>query len=135
MFGDTLHRGYPKTIVTDNGPEFTGRALDQWAARNGVRLHFIQPGKPTQNAFIESFNGTLRQECLSAEWFSDMMDARFQLREWRHEYNEHRPHSKIGRIPPAVFARGQDTGTDSPTVSTVLGDRRRREEIQKEIAQ
>lgn len=98
-------RGYPDVIMSDNGPEFTGRALDCWASKHGVRLHFIQPGKPTQNAFIESFNGTFRDECLSAEWFQDLADARFKIEKWRQEYNERRPHSSIGRVPPALFAR------------------------------
>lgn len=102
----TSSRGYPKVIVCDNGPEFAGRALDQWAAKHGVRLHFIQPGKPTQNAFIESLNGTFREECLSADWFVDLTDARVKVRRWQREYNERRPHSRIGRVPPAVFARG-----------------------------
>jgi putative transposase len=99
-------RGYPKVIVTDNGPEFTGRAMDRWASQHRIRLHFIQPGKPTQNAFIESLNGTFREECLSADWFTDLVDARIKVRRWQREYNERRPHSKIGRIPPAVFASG-----------------------------
>jgi putative transposase len=99
-------RGYPQIISSDNGPEFTGRAMDQWASRHGVRLHFIQPGKPTQNAFIESLNGTFRAECLSADWFTDLVDARIKVRRWQREYNERRPHSKIGRVPPAVFASG-----------------------------
>ena len=101
-------RGYPQVIVCDNGPEFTGRALDQWASARGVRLHFIQPGKPTQNAFIESLNGTFREECLSADWFLDLLDARTKADGWRVEYNEQRPHSRLGRIPPAVFASGKD---------------------------
>ena len=99
-------RGYPRVIVSDNGPEFTGRAMDQWASQHGVLLHFIQPGKPTQNAFIESLNGTFREECLSANWFTDLVDARVKVRRWQREYNERRPHSKIGRVPPAVFASG-----------------------------
>jgi putative transposase len=106
-------RGYPKVIVSDNKPEFTGRALDQWASRHGVRLHFIQPGKPTQNAFIESLNGTLRTECLSADWFVDLADARHKTQQWRREYNEQRPHSKIGRVPPAVFARNHQVELES----------------------
>ena len=69
-------------IVSDNGPEFTGRALDQWASQHGVRLHFIQPGKSTQNAFIESLNGTFREECLSADWFTDLLDARIKIGRW-----------------------------------------------------
>ncbi len=78
-------RGYPRVIVSDNGPEFTGRALDRWASQRGVRLHFIQPGKPTQNAFIESLNGTFRDECLSADWFADLLDARVKIRRWHRE--------------------------------------------------
>lgn len=108
-----LRRGYPKVIVSDNGPEFTGRDLDCWASRHGVRLHFIQPGKPTQNAFIESLNGTLRVECLSADWFTDLEDARTKVTAWQREYNDCRPHSSVGRIPPAVFAAS--AALQSPT--------------------
>ena len=98
-------RGAPEEIVVDNGPEFRGRELDQWASRNGVRLRFIEPGKPMQNAFIESFNGTFRDECLNADWFVDMQDARTKIECWRCEYNERRPHSSLGRTPPTVFAK------------------------------
>jgi putative transposase len=97
-------RGIPDEIVIDNGPEFRGRELDRWATQNGVRLAFIQPGKPTQNAFIESFNATFRDECLNANWFVDFEDARFKVEQWRREYNELRPHSSIGRMPPTSFA-------------------------------
>ncbi len=106
-------------IVTDNGPEFTGRALDRWASRHGVRLHFIEPGKPMQNGFIESFNGTFRDECLSASWFTDLQAARTLTAQWQREYNEERPHSRIGRIPPAEFARASalqpPTAASGPT--------------------
>ena len=98
-------RGKPEEIVCDNGPEFRSRELDRWASRNGVRLHFIQPGKPTQNAFIESFNRTFRSECLGLNWFIDMEDAKRRIEEWRCEYNERRPHSSLDRMPPSVFAR------------------------------
>ena len=98
-------RGYPDAIVMDNGPEFTGRALDRWAAEHGVQLHFIDPGKPTQNAFVESFNDKFRSECLNTNWFIDLEDARARIEKWRREYNELRPHSSIGRIPPAEFTR------------------------------
>jgi putative transposase len=98
-------RGYPTAIVMDNGPEFTGRALDRWAAEHGVQLHFIDPGKPTQNAFVESFNDKFRSECLNTNWFVDLEDARVRIEKWRREYNELRPHSSIGRIPPAEFTR------------------------------
>lgn len=98
-------RGYPAVIVTDNGPEFRGREMDAWAFRHGIRLHFIDPGKPMQNGFVESFNDKFRYECLNAEWFGGLDDARTRVELWRREYNERRPHRSIGRIPPAVFAR------------------------------
>lgn len=97
-------RGLPKTITTDNGPEFTGKALHLWAQRHGVHLHHIQPGKPTQNAFIESFNGTFRDDCLNQHWFASIAEARLLINHWRKEYNHIRPHSSIGRIPPDSFA-------------------------------
>ena len=97
-------RGKPDELLVDNGPEFRSRELDRWACQNGVRLVFIQPGKPTQNAFIESFNATFRDECLNANWFLDFDDARFKIERWRREYNERRPHSSIGRMPPSAFA-------------------------------
>ena len=97
--------GLPNTIVVDNGPEFTSAAMFAWARRTGVHLHFIDPGKPTQNAYVESFNGKFRDECLNAHWFLDLEDARNEVETWRRDYNEVRPHSSIGRIPPALFAR------------------------------
>ena len=98
-------RGYPTSIVMDNGPEFTGRALDEWAYRNKVRLDFIQPGKPTQNGFAESFNGTVRAECLDMHWFLSLKHARRVLEEYRRDYNERRPHSALNYLTPAEFAR------------------------------
>ena len=98
-------RGYPETIVMDNGPEFTGRALDAWAYKNRVKLDFIQPGKPTQNAFAESFNGTFRYECLNQHWFVNLRDARYAIEAWRHDYNHVRPHSSLGKSVPAEFAQ------------------------------
>jgi putative transposase len=97
-------RGYPAEIVVDNGPEFVSQALDTWAARHGVHLRFIRPGKPVENCFIESFNGTLRRDCLDAHWFEDLSDARRQLEAWRDDYNHHRPHSGLGDLTPAEFA-------------------------------
>lgn len=76
-----------------------------WSQRTGVTLHFIQPGKPTQNAFIESFNGKFRDTCLNQHWFTDLHDARRTIEAWRRHYNEVRPHSSLGYLPPAVFAR------------------------------
>ncbi len=98
-------RGLPEAIVLDNGPEFRGRALTAWSEERGVRLEFIQPGKPVQNAYIESFNGRLRDECLNANWFTSLTDARRKIETWRRDYNELRPHSSLNYLPPAEFAR------------------------------
>ena len=97
-------RGYPQAIRTDQGPEFTGKALDQWAYQHGVDLKLIQAGKPTQNAFIESFNVKLRDECLNEHWFHSLDHARAILRHWRQDYNEHRPHSMLEYITPVEKA-------------------------------
>jgi len=106
-------RGYPAAIRTDQGPEFTGKALDQWAYRHGVEIKLIQPGKPTQNGFIESFNGRFRDECLNEHWFQDLHHARDVIAEWRRDYNERRPHSSLGYLTPSEFAE-QFRATDSP---------------------
>jgi putative transposase len=98
-------RGAPDRIVIDNGPEFTSAALDQWASRHGVELVFIRPGKPIENAFVESFNGKMRDECLSMHWFTDLADARRRIERWRREYNYVRPHSSLGDLPPVVAAQ------------------------------
>jgi putative transposase len=98
-------RGLPDAIVVDNGPEFRGRAMAAWSEERGVRLEFIQPGKPAQNAYIESFNGRLRDECLNANWFTSLSDARRKIETWRQDYNEQRPHSSLNYLPPADFAR------------------------------
>jgi putative transposase len=97
-------RGLPAAIRTDQGPEFTGHALDQWAYRNGVQLKLIEPGKPTQNAYIESFNGRFRDECLNEHWFTSLAEARILIAAWRRDYNENRPHSALGYQTPAEFA-------------------------------
>ena len=99
-----LSRSLPQIITTDNGPEFTGKPLHLWAQAAHVQLHHIQPGKPMQNAFIESFNGTFRDDCLNQHWFSSLDQARLLIEHWCHEYNRLRPHSSIGRIPPDSFA-------------------------------
>ncbi len=96
--------GRPERIRVDNGPEFVSRALDQWAARQRIRLHFITPGKPMQNGHIESFNGKLRDECLNQHWFLDLADAEQLIEGWRVDYNTVRPHSALGNLPPAWFA-------------------------------
>jgi putative transposase len=98
-------RGLPEVIVVDNGPEFTAGVMHRWARQNGVQLHFIDPGKPTQNAYVESFNGKFRDTCLNVHWFVDLEDARRTIEDWRVEYNEVRSHSSLGRRPPAVYAR------------------------------
>jgi putative transposase len=97
-------RGLPQVIVIDNGPEFTSKALDAWAYSRGVRLHFIQPGKPVQNAFVESFNGRLRDECLNENWFTDIRDARSMIEAWRRDYNEVRPHGSLNQQTPSAYA-------------------------------
>lgn len=96
-------RGLPRVITVDNGTEFTSRALDQWAYRNGVKLDYIRPGKPTDNGFIESFNARVRQECLSQHYFSSIAEARLVLGAWREDYNSARPHSALGQLTPHEF--------------------------------
>ena len=92
--------GYPKTIRVDQGSEFVSRDLDLWAYTRGVTLDFSRPGKPTDNTFIEAFNGRLRAECLNTHWFLTLADARKKLEDWRKDYNEVRPHGAIGNKPP-----------------------------------
>jgi putative transposase len=94
----------PGKIRVDNGPEFISRVLDHWAYRHGVTLDFSRPGKPTDNAFAESFNGRLRDECLNTHWFLSLADARAKIEAWRRDYNECRPHTSLGLRPPAEFA-------------------------------
>jgi putative transposase len=92
--------GYPKTIRLDNGPEFVSKELDLWAYLRGVTLDFSRPGKPTDNAYIESLNGKFRTECLNANWFMSLDEAQRKCEAWRRHYNEHRPHSAIGQQVP-----------------------------------
>ncbi|HDM8292221.1 IS3-like element ISYen3 family transposase [Yersinia enterocolitica] len=114
-----LFRGYPATIRTDQGPEFTCRALDQWAFEHGVELRLIQPGKPTQNGFIESFNGRFRDECLNEHWFSDVSHARKTISEWRQDYNECRPHSALNYQTPSEFAAAWRKGNSESEGSDI----------------
>jgi putative transposase len=93
----------PQMITTDNGSEFVSRLLDQWAYVHGVELDFIQPGKPVQNAIVESFNGRLREECLNANWFETIDQARRAIAAWRTDYNEDRPHGSLGQLSPAEY--------------------------------
>jgi len=95
--------GLPEVIMIDNGPEFAGKALDEWAYSKGIKLQFIRPGKPVENAYIESFNGRLRDECLNEHWFINLGHARQIIEEWRVDYNEVRPHSSLGNLTPEEF--------------------------------
>ena len=97
-------RGLPATTLSDNGPEFTGKALDAWAYQRGVKLQFIRPGKPVENGYVESFNGKLRNECLNQHWFTDLLDARRLIDEWRIDFNEVRPHSSLDGMTPKEYA-------------------------------
>lgn len=110
-------RGYPRAVRTDNGPEFTSRAFIAWTQRHGIRHLLIEPGRPMQNGYIESFNGKFRDECLNEHWFTSLEQARAVVAEWRRDYNEVRPHSSCGRIPPARFAvnhRAQHESNTAP---------------------
>lgn len=110
-----LERGLPKAIVMDNGPEFTSRALDQWAYKNGVDLHFIEPGKPNQNAFVESFNGRMRDECLNENWFVGLTDAEEIIPAWQDDYNHCRGRKVAGwKTPAEVAAAARSAGLQSP---------------------
>ena len=99
--------GVPKAIKVDNGPEFISKELDLWAYTHKVTLDFSRPGKPTDNAFIESFNGRFRQECLNQHWFLSMEDAESKIEIWRMDYNKERPHSSLGNMTPEEFAAAQ----------------------------
>jgi len=98
-------RGVPKFLFCDNGSEFTGQALDLWAHHNQVQIDFSRPGKPTDNAFIESFNGTFRSECLSTHWFASLSEAKQLIELWRRDYNESRPHRALAQRTPSEFAQ------------------------------
>ena len=98
-------RGLPLEIRVDNGPEFTSKAMDLWAYAHEVKLDFSRPGKPTDNAFIESFNGQLRKECLNQHWFLSLGDAKQKIAEWKFEYNEIRPHGSLGNHAPKQYDR------------------------------
>jgi putative transposase len=100
-----LSRGLPKVIRSDNGKEFCGKAMVAWAHERGVQLRLIQPGKPNQNAYIESFNGRLRDECLNEHWFPSLLHARAEIERWRREYNEERPKKALGGLTPAAYAK------------------------------
>ncbi|KOT00192.1 integrase core domain protein [Burkholderia mallei] len=104
----------PRRRPSSVGPEFTSRALDQWAYANGVTLKLIQAGKPTQNAYIESFNGKFRDECLNEHWFTTLAHARAVIAAWRQDYNEQRPHSALNYLAPSEFAAKHRATADAP---------------------
>ena len=105
----SLMHGQPENIVVDNGPEFISNAMDEWAYNRKVKLHFIRPGKPVDNAFMESFNARLREECLNVNWFRSIEHAREVIEAWRIDYNETRPHSTLGFLTPKEFAQKEET--------------------------
>jgi putative transposase len=118
-----LFRGYPTAVRTDNGPEFTSCVFMAWAQSHGIRHILIQPGRPMQNGYIESFNGKFRDECLNEQWFETLHQARETINAWRQDYNEVRPHSSLERISPVRFAElhRQRVGDATQTSSTEIG--------------
>lgn len=114
-------RGLPEVIRTDNGPEFISRALDEWAYQNGVKLDFIQPGKPMENAFIESFNGRFRDECLNENWFLSLQEAREIIEHWRIDYNQNRPHGSLEGLTPDEFAKQYETMVKNSQETLIQG--------------
>jgi len=99
-----FERSVPKVLFCDNGSEFTSQIMDLWAYQNGVKIDFSRPGKPTDNAYVESFNGTFRAECLDTHWFATLAEAKESIEAWRREYNESRPHRALGERTPNEFA-------------------------------
>lgn len=118
------HNGlYPKVLFVDNGPEFTSKVLDEWAHRRGVKLSFSRPGTPTDNPYIESFNGRLREECLNQHWFEPLEEAKQVLETWRVEYNTKRPHSSLANLAPAEhleYLAGHQTCSEESLPSQIL---------------
>jgi putative transposase len=112
-------RGLPEAIQVDNGPEFISRAVDQWAYAHGMTLHFMDPGKPVQNAFIESCNGKFRDECLNQSWYTSLEDARQIIEAWRVDYNTVRPHSSLGYQTPEEYAAAVSARPASPPTPVV----------------
>jgi putative transposase len=112
-------RGTPQYLFADNGAEFTGQLVDLWAHHHGVRIDFSRRGKPTDNAFIETFNGSLRDECLNLHWFDTIAQAGQLLEAWRQDYNESRPHMALGNLPPAEYASQAGTLRDVKRVEAV----------------
>ena len=120
-------RGLPQSITVDNGPEFQGQVLDAWAYQTNVSLSFIRPGKPNENAYIESFNGKFRDECLNEHWFITMAQARRVIELWRIEYNTERPHSSIGNITPEEYAEKLRAQINGPSLLSTADSRSERD--------
>jgi len=120
-----LTQGLPDVITVDNGPEFISKAVDAWAYANGVKLHFVQPGKPTQNAYIESFNGKFRDECLNEHMFTSLYDAQQKIENWRQDYNVNRPHRALNQLTTEEFAtqfnKQRQTEITNPEVDLLAG--------------
>jgi len=114
-------RGKPERIQSDNGSEFISRILDKWAYDRGVTLDFSRPGKPMDNATIESFNGSFRDECLNVNWFLSMEDAREKIEKWRRDYNEFRPHSALADLTPHEFIDNFRKSMQSQKTSFLAG--------------
>src|SRR5918995_2268030 len=115
-----IERGLPSVLRTDNGAEFCGRAMLTWAHARNVTLRLIEPGKPTQNAYIESFNGRLRDECLNEHWFTSLADARRTIEAWRLDYNARRPHSSLDNLTPDEFRRSIEETINQPAAAAGL---------------
>ncbi len=111
--------GFPQTITVDNGPEFAGKVLDEWAYGHGIQLDFIRPGKPVENGYIESFNGRLRDKPLNTEIFFTLAEVKEKLGAWRLDYNTQRPHSSLGYRPPAEYAQ-KAVSKQIKTLTTLL---------------
>jgi putative transposase len=114
-------RGAPKFLFCDNGSEFTSQSMDLWAYHHRVQIDFSRPGKPADNAYLESFNGTLRAECLDVHWFTSLSEARQIIEAWRREYSESRPHRSLGERTPHEFAR-QIAASRDLSGSTTAGE-------------
>ncbi|WP_435693844.1 IS3 family transposase [Rhizobium lusitanum] len=114
-------RNAPNRLFADNGSEFTGHMVDLWAYHHKARIEFSRPGRPTDNAFIESFNGSLRDECLNVHWFETLSEARRQIEAWRREYNESRPHAALGYLTPSEYAGGAVTSVGQNSLTSVGG--------------
>ena len=114
ILDQAIHQyGKPQSLIVDNGPEFRSQIFRDWAQKHQIRLHFIEPGKPTQNAYIESFNGKFRDECLNQHWFSSMQEAKSVIAQWREHYNHSRPHSALKYLPPIAFINQNQKNTEN----------------------